>query len=188
MSEEFPGEAELVVRARTDAEAFGRLYEHYAPLIYRFVHNRLRERTAAEDVTSDVFFKAMRALDRYEPSGRPFRVWLYRIAANAVTDHVRTRRPTVDLEEAVEQRDPAPPVDEQVTRRSELRRIWAAMDSLNEPQRLAISLKLGQDMHTAHIAAVMGRSEGAVKLLIHRGLTTIRERLAEGRRAPERAS
>jgi RNA polymerase sigma-70 factor (ECF subfamily) len=188
VSEQFPGEADLVLRARTDADAFGTLYEHYAPLIYRFVHNRLRDRTAAEDVTADVFFKALRALDRYEPSGRPFRVWLYRIAANTITDHLRTRRPTLDLDAALEQRDPAPPVDEQVAGRFDLRRVWSAMSGLNEAQRLAINLKLGQDMHTSEIAAVMGRSEGAVKLLIHRGLTTIRERLGEGRRAEGTAS
>jgi DNA-directed RNA polymerase specialized sigma24 family protein len=63
--------------------------------------------------------------------------------------------------------------------RREVARVWAAVDQLSEAQRTAIVLKLGQDMHTADIAACMGRSEGAVKLLIHRGLTVIRERLAE---------
>jgi RNA polymerase sigma-70 factor (ECF subfamily) len=178
-------EADLVRRARTDAEAFGELYEHYAPLIFRFVHNRIGDRTIAEDLTSDVFYKALRAIDRYRPTGRPFGAWLYQIAINTITDHLRTRRPALDLEAAGEQRDRAPAVDEQVAQRAEVRRVGAAIAGLSGPQRLAVSLKLGQDMHTADIAVTMGRSEGAVKLLIHRGLAAIRQRLDEHSRVPE---
>jgi RNA polymerase sigma-70 factor (ECF subfamily) len=177
VTEAFPGEDDLVLRARTDPEAFGRLYEHYAPLIYRFVYNRLHERTVAEDLTSDVFFKALRAIDRYRPTGRPFRAWLYQIATNTIRDHLRTRRTTLDLEAAGEHPDRRAPVDEQVARRDELWRVRVALGRLNEAQRTAVSLKLGQDMHTADIAAAMGRSEGAVKLLVHRGLATIRRQL-----------
>jgi RNA polymerase sigma-70 factor, ECF subfamily len=178
VTESFPGEDDVVLRARSDAEAFGRLYEHYAPLIYRFVHNRLRDRTVAEDVTADVFFKALRAIDRYQPTGRPFRAWLYQIAANTITDHLRTRRAFVDLDAAGEHEDRRPAVDEQVAQRAEVHRVRAALGTLNEAQRMAVSLKLGQDMHTADIAATMGRSEGAVKQLIHRGLAAIRKELA----------
>jgi len=174
-----PDDTELVERAQGDAEAFGELYDRYVADIYRFVYSRLRDREVAEDVTSEVFFKALRAIDRYRPTGRPFRGWLYRIAANAITDHLRARRPAVDLEVAGQEPHRGPGVDEQVMNRREVARVWAAVDQLSEAQRTAIVLKLGQDMHTADIAACMGRSEGAVKLLIHRGLTVIRERLAE---------
>jgi RNA polymerase sigma factor (sigma-70 family) len=177
VTEAFPGENDVVLRARSDAEAFGRLYEHYAPLIYRFVHNRLRDRTVAEDLTADVFYKALRAIDRYQPTGRPFRAWLYQIAANTITDHLRTRRAFVDLDAAGEHEDRRPAVDEQVAQRAEVHRVRAALGTLNEAQRMAVSLKLGQDMHTADIAATMGRSEGAVKQLIHRGLAAIRKEL-----------
>jgi RNA polymerase sigma-70 factor (ECF subfamily) len=187
VTEAFPGETDLVRRARSEADAFGELYEHYAPLIYRFVHNRLHDRTVAEDLTADVFYKALRAIDRYEARGRPFRTWIYQIAANTVTDHLRTRRPALELEAAGEQRDRRPAVDEQVAQRAEVRRVRVALDGLNDAQRLAISLKLGQDMHTADIAVTMGRSEGAVKQLIHRGLMAIREQLEETPRAPGRA-
>jgi RNA polymerase sigma-70 factor (ECF subfamily) len=179
VTESFPGEVELVLRARSDPEAFGQLYEHYAPLIFRFVHNRLRDRAVAEDLTSDVFYKALRAIDRYQPTGRPFRAWLYQIASNTITDHLRTRHPALDLDAAGEQQDRRPPVEDQVVQRADVERVRAAVSGLNEAQRTAVSLKLGQDLHTADIAVTMGRSEGAVKLLIHRGLTTIRQRLAE---------
>jgi len=187
VTESFAGEDELVLRARSDAEAFGQLYEHYAPLIYRFVHNRLHDRTVAEDLTSDVFFKALRAIDRYQPTGRPFRAWLYQIASNTIIDHLRTRHPAVELDAAGEEQDRRPPVDEQVAQRVEVQRVRAAIATLNDAQRRAVSLKLGQDMHTADIAVTMGRSEGAVKLLIHRGMAAIRQRLEERPRTPEEA-
>jgi RNA polymerase sigma-70 factor (ECF subfamily) len=179
MTEAFPGEAEVVERARTDAEAFGVLYEHYVPLIFRFAFNRVHDRAIAEDLTSDVFFKALRGIDRYQATGKPFGAWLYQIANYTVIDHLRRRRTTVDLDTVAEQPDGETPVDEQVARRADVRRVWDAVAGLAEAQRLAVSLKLGQDMHTADIAACMGRSEGAVKLLIHRGLTAIRRQLQD---------
>ena len=184
VTEAFPGEAEVVERARTDAQAFGVLYEHYLPLIYRFVFNRVHDRAVAEDLTSEVFFKALRAIDRYQPMGKPFGAWLYQIANFTVIDHLRKHRPTLDLEAIVERPDGETPLDERVARRAEVRRVWDAVAGLAEAQRLAITLKLGQDMRTADIAACMGRSEGAVKLLIHRGLTNVRRQLQDA--APRR--
>jgi RNA polymerase sigma-70 factor (ECF subfamily) len=175
----YPGEVELVERARSDGEAFGQLYERYAPLIYRFVHNRMRDPEVAEDVTSEVFYKALRAIDRYQQTGRPFRAWLYQIAVHTMADHLRRRRAVLDLDAAGDQPDRRPPVEDQVVQRTEIDRIWAAVATLNDAQRTAISLKLGQDMHTADVAALMGRSEAAVKLLVHRGVASVRAQLAE---------
>ncbi|HEY4026057.1 MAG TPA: sigma-70 family RNA polymerase sigma factor [Candidatus Dormibacteraeota bacterium] len=187
MTEAFPGEAALVERARSDPEAFGQLYEHYAPLVYRFFYNRLRDRSVAEDLTAEVFYKALRAIDRYRPSGSPFRAWLFQIAVNTRIDHLRGRRSGVELDAAGEQADPSRSVEEQVAQRAEVERVWDAVRRLNEAQRTAITLKLGLDLHTAEIAIAMGRSEGAVKLLINRGLATVRKRLDDARRAQKEA-
>jgi len=65
-------EDQLVERAKQDADAFGELYDHYFGQIYRFVCSRLHDQDSAEDVTSEVFFKALRAIGRYKPSGHPF--------------------------------------------------------------------------------------------------------------------
>ena len=120
-------EDQLVERAKVDADAFGELYSHYFGQIYRFVYSRLRDQDAAEDVTSEVFFKALRAIGRYKPSGHPFSAWLYQISVNAIADHYRAKRPATSLDDA--------------------------------------------------IGVVMGKSEGAIKLLIHRGMIGLRERL-----------
>src|SRR5207253_1074764 len=83
---------------KTDPEAFGALYDRYFAQIYRFVFSRLRDQTAAEDVTSEVFMKALRSIPRYQDTGRPFTAWLYQISVNTVNDRFRASRPTVDLE------------------------------------------------------------------------------------------
>jgi len=79
----------LAVRAsQGDPTAFGTLYDRHVSAVYRYVYYRVRDDSEAEDLTSDVFMKALRAIPRYEPR-QAFLAWLYRIARNAVIDHVR---------------------------------------------------------------------------------------------------
>ena len=181
-----PYEDQLVARAATDADAFGELYDHYFGQIYRFAYSRLRDQDLAEDITSDVFFKALRAIGRYKPSGHPFSSWLYQIAANAIADYYRSRKQAQSLDDAIGVADPQRPVDDRVADSVEARRVWAAIDTLPEQQRTAMTLKLGEDLKLAQIGEIMGKSEGAIKLLIHRGMIGLRERLeigvAEGER------
>jgi len=170
-------EDDLVERAKSDSEAFGELYDHYFGQIYRFVYSRLRDQDAAEDVTSEVFFKALRAIGRYRPSGHPFSAWLYQISVNAINDHYRSKKPVSSLDGAIGVADAARPVVDTVLDQVEAQRIWAAIDSLPPQQRTAMTLKLGEDMKLAQIGQIMGKSEGAVKLLIHRGMIGVRQRL-----------
>lgn len=167
----------LAVQARRDPEAFGRLYERYADRVYGLVYSRTRHGPTAEDVTAEVFFKALRAIDQFQPH-RPFRAWLFQIAVNAVTDHFRRQRPTAPLEESGDRAANGVSVEDQALDRAELAQVWSVLETLSDPQRTALVLRLGLDLNTADIAASMGRSEGAVKLLIHRGLRTVRQRLA----------
>jgi RNA polymerase sigma-70 factor (ECF subfamily) len=171
-------EDELIERARGDADAFGELYDRYFGQIYRFAYSRLHNRELAEEVTQEVFMKALRAMPRYRTSGHPFSAWLYQISANAIADHFRQRRtPTSSLDDAVQVADPEVGVADRVVRSAEAARVWAAIDSLPEQQRMAMTLKLGEDLRLAQIGAIMGKSEGAVKLLIHRGMAGVRQRL-----------
>lgn len=170
-------EDQLVERAKTDSDAFGELYATYFGQIYRFVYSRMRDQDAAEDVTSEVFFKALRAIGRYKPSGHPFSAWLYQISVNAIADHYRARKPAGNLDDAIGVADPQRPLDERVAQQQEAARVWAAIDSLPEQQRTAITLKLGEDLKLADIGVVMGKSEGAIKLLVHRGMIGLRARL-----------
>ena len=178
-------EDDLVERAKLEPAAFGELYDHYVGQIYRFVYSRVRSQDLAEDVTSEVFFKALRAIHRYRPSGHPFSAWLYQISVNAIADHYRSRRPESDIDDAVGVSAPGRPLDEHVATRDEANRVWAAIESLPAAQRTALTLKLGEDLKLAQIGEIMGKSEGAIKLLIHRGMIGVRRQL--GIAAPEGA-
>jgi len=177
-------DSELAELSRYDAEAFGMLYDRYADQVFRVVYHRLNDRADAEDVTAEVFVKALRAIDGYRPSRAPFWGWLHRIAANAVVDHVRARRSTVSLDVVADAPDAAVGVEQQVIRRLESDRAWQAVAGLCPAQRTAVTLRLGRDLPIADIAGRMDRTEGAVKLLLNRGLTTLRQRLADTSPAP----
>jgi DNA-directed RNA polymerase specialized sigma24 family protein len=101
-----------------------------------------------------------------------------------VVDHVRARKATVSLDVVADAPDAGPGVEHQVIRRLESDRAWQAVASLCPAQRTAVTLRLGRDLPIAVIAGRMDRTEGAVKLLLNRGLTNLRNRLAESAPAP----
>ena len=168
-------ERELVERAKRDPREFGALYDRHFQQIYRFVYSRVREQTAAEDVTSEVFIKALKAMPRYQDTGRPFAAWLYQIAVNAIADRYRSLRPSQPLEDFHDLSVAGPAIDEQAAHRDEIRRIWAIVEELPVQQRMALVLKFQEDMKIEDIAVAMGKTAGAVKLLIHRGVTRLRD-------------
>ena len=168
-------ERRLVERAKRDPREFGVLYDRHFQQIYRFVYSRVREQTAAEDVTSEIFMKALRAMPRYQDTGRPFAAWLYQIAVNAIADRYRTLKPSQPLEDFHDLSVAGPPLDEVAAQRDEMRRIWSLVEALPPQQRTALVLKFQEDMKIEDIAVAMGKTSGAVKLLIHRGVNRLRE-------------
>jgi RNA polymerase sigma-70 factor, ECF subfamily len=167
-------ERELVARAKDDPVAFGELYDRHFLQIYRFVYSRVRDQATAEDVTSEVFVKALRGIGRYQDTGRPFTAWLYQIAINAVADSFRGSRQNEDIEEQHHLSDGSS-LEELAGRRDEMRRLWAIVERLPKQQRTAMVLKFQEDLKIEDIAAAMGKTPGAVKLLIHRGVTRLRQ-------------
>ncbi len=172
-------EQALVARAKRDPNAFGELYERYLQQIYRFVYSRMRDQTAAEDVTSEVFMKALRSIDRYQDTGKPFSAWLYQIAVNSVADRYRATRVVEDIDDQRDLANVGPALEEIAAQRDELRQIWAVIETLPSPQRTAMVLKFQEDLKIEDIAVAMGKTPGAVKLLIHRGVTKVRATLGE---------
>ena len=167
-------ERELVERAKRDPRQFGALYDRHFQQIYRFVYSRVREQTAAEDVTSEVFIKALKAMPRYQDTGRPFSAWLYQIAVNAIADRYRTLRPSQPLDDFHDLSVAGPALEDLATHRDEIRHIWSLVEELPGQQRTALVLKFQEDMKIDDIAVAMGKSPGAVKLLIHRGVSRLR--------------
>jgi RNA polymerase sigma-70 factor (ECF subfamily) len=176
-------EKRLIERAKRDPREFGALYDRHFQQIYRFVYSRVREQTAAEDVTSEVFIKALKAMPRYQETGRPFAAWLYQIAVNAVADRYRTLKPTHALDDFHDLSVGGPAIEEQAAQRDEIRRIWRLVEELPLQQRTALVLKFQEDMKIEDIAVAMGKTPGAIKLLIHRGVSRLREEAGELRPA-----
>jgi RNA polymerase sigma-70 factor (ECF subfamily) len=173
-------ERELVERAKLDPDAFGVLYDRYFPQIYRFAYSRVRDQSLAEDVTSEVFFKALRNIKRYTYSGHPFSSWLYQITLNAIADHFRgAAAKEVELEESASLPSGEPTVVDEVVRRDRSRRVWSAIDQLPRHQRTAMILKFSEDRKIEEIAVIMGKTSGAVKLLLHRGVERLRRELPQ---------
>jgi RNA polymerase sigma-70 factor (ECF subfamily) len=167
----------LVERAKHDPEAFGLLYDRYVGQVFAFAYNRLRDRTSAEDLTSEVFHRALRNIRHYQPVG-PFRAWLYRIAKNAIVDAHRRKRPEPSLEEGLAIRDEGRSVADEVSERDLIGRIWTAVDSLPAAQRTAMRLRFDQDLTNRGAGDLMGKTSGAVKLLVHRAVQRLRTELA----------
>jgi len=168
-------ERDLVEQAKRDPRQFGALYDRHFQQIYRFVYSRMREQTAAEDVTSEVFMKALKAIPRYQDTGRPFAAWLYQIAVNAIADRYRMQRPSQPLEDFHDLSVGGPALEDLAAHRDEVRRIWSLVETLPHQQRTALVLKFQEDMKIEDIAVAMGKTPGAVKLLIHRGVSRLRD-------------
>lgn len=172
-----------MARARQDPEAFGQLYLRYVRSIYNYIFYRTGDPEEAEDLTSQVFLQALQHLSRFRDRGIPFAAWLFRIAHNLVANwhRDRHRRPTVPLSENVHE-----PVSDRVEatleRQEDRERLLAAMRRLPPERQQLLILKFVEGMSNAEIAQIMGRSEGAVRVLYHRTLEALRKELGRGTR------
>ncbi len=168
----------LIEAAQKDPTEFARLYERYFEIIYAYIARRVGDRDQAEDLTSDVFHRALANLQRFEWRGVPFVAWLVKIAANVVAD----RRKLSARQDEFSNLDAASdnPTDtslEDVEQRAQLFRL---VSQLPAHQRRVIEMRFGEEKSIREIAQELGRTEGAVKQLQFRGLSNLRARLGEG--------
>ena len=180
----------LVEAARRDPAAFDALYRRYLAQVYSFAYYELGHHADAEDVTERVFLQALTALPRFEEradlrvdghgvgDASTFRVWLFQIARNAIVSELRQRRrratTSLDtIDEPVDDRDPAAAALTRVQAMDAL----AAVNDLPADRRRALILRFVDELSTAEIARVLGRSEASVRVLIHRALRSVARRL-----------
>jgi len=170
---ELVDERALIEAARHDPARFGALYEIHFERIYAFIIRRVRDRESAEDLTSEVFHKALSSLPKYEFRGAPFASWLYRIAANAIVDYAKTAgREISGLEQDCEG-DP-PPDLEDIEHRA---RLFRLVENLPGEQRRVVFARFVDDKSIREVAQDLGKTEGAIKQLQFRALTTLRKQM-----------
>ncbi|PYT60278.1 MAG: hypothetical protein DMG35_11635 [Acidobacteria bacterium] len=180
-SAEQADERALVEAAQTDPAKFGALYEMHFERVYAFIASRVRDRATAEDVTSDVFHKALANLTRFEWRGVSFAAWLLRIAANAVVDQAKRV-----AREFPSPEDPAELVADPGLRPSELRaienhaRLFRLVGQLPEAQRQVVHQRFVDQRSIREIAGRLGKTEGAIKQLQLRALERLRAQMESG--------
>jgi RNA polymerase sigma-70 factor (ECF subfamily) len=172
----------LVEAAQADPSRFDALYRKYVAQVYSYAYYELHHQHDAEDATERTFMAALTNLGSFEERARPadgegastFRVWLFQIARNAVAERRRRlrRRPEAPLEAAGAMAD-ALDVEGEATRRDDAAAVLRAIARLPGDRRRAVILRFVDEMSTSEIAGVLGRSEGAVRVLIHRALRTV---------------
>lgn len=169
----------LVARARAgEASALDALVSRHHGAVYDVAYRVLGDPDAAADAAQDAFVKAVNGLDSFRGDAS-FKTWLLKIAANVATSAGRktTRRREVALDTAPEQTGDLGNPERQAVLRTEAERVSRALEDLPEKQRLAVTLRIHQDLSHREIGEVIGSSEGAARVNYHLGIKRLRELL-----------
>ena len=170
-------DAALAIRAsKGESAAFGLLYDRHVAAIYRYVYYRVRDDAEAEDLTSDVFMRALKAMPRYEPR-QAFLAWLYRIARNAVIDRARKGNRQVSFEDALEHPgvDKIVEPDAEILAHSDSATLRDALQKLTPLQREVVVLRFLEGYSTLEIAGMVGKREGTVRGIQFRAIGALRQ-------------
>jgi RNA polymerase sigma-70 factor (ECF subfamily) len=165
-----------------DAEAFGLLYDHYQPSVYRFLYYRTRSVVVAEDLCSETFFRALRNMSSFRWQGKDFGAWLMTIARNLATDHFKAGRTRLEMTtEDMGQHDDTTEGPETAVLASLTNEILLeALTKLPNEQRDCLIMRFLQGLSIAETAAALGRSDGAIKQLQLRGVRNLAKLMPEG--------
>ena len=171
----------LVQAARTDATAFGHLYDRYLDRVYAYLRARTTTQEDAADLAQQVFLQALDALPRYQGQGAEFAGWLFRIARNVATDFHRRRRPTVPWDFVPEALQPRTDhgVEAGLLRREALAHLRTLFGRLDAETRELLVLRFAARLTVAEIAAVVGKSEAATQKRLFRTIQTLKEQYDE---------
>ena len=169
---ELESERRLIEASQRQPRRFGQLYQRYFDRVYAFALTRTGDRTAAEDVTAETFRVAFENLPRFRWRGVPFSAWLFRIASNAALHYFRQAARKETLADVVQ--DQGEPWDARLIEVETRARLFELVQRLPKDQRRVLVLRFGREASIKEVAREMGRSEGAVKLLQHRAMETLR--------------
>ena len=164
-----------------DAEAFGQLYDHYVDSIHRYLYFRLSSVSLADDLTSETFFRALRAIGSFRWQGKDFGAWLTTIARNLVTDHYKSSRSRLEVvaDELPEQAADTTGPEEGAVAALTSEVLVRALHQLAPEQQDCLVMRFCQGLTIAEAATALDRSEGAVKQLQLRAIRNLAKHLPE---------
>jgi RNA polymerase sigma-70 factor (ECF subfamily) len=165
-----------------DCDAFGMLYDHYQPSVYRFIYYRMRSTSLAEDITSETFLRALRNMGGFRWQGKDFGAWLMTIARNLCTDHFKAGRTRLELttEDMGAHDDATEGPENEVLAGLTNEVLLDGLRRLSDEQRDCLIMRFLQGLSIAETAEVLGRSEGAVKQLQLRGVRNLAKLIPAG--------
>jgi len=178
-------ESVLIQHAKNgDTDAFGELYLRYLDAIYRYIYFRVGDVHDAEDLTEQTFLRVWETLHKYRDYGHPFGSWLYKIAHNVVIDFKRRQKKLIPLTEIDMQTwsDPQPNVLRQVITSESETALANAISQLPEDQQQVIILRFVEGLSHAEVAHILGKSDGACRMIQHRALNALNQILAQDSR------
>lgn len=167
----------LAQRARSDPAAFATLYRRHLDPVYRYLLVRLGDHHLAQDATAQTFLAALEGIASYRGQGK-FAAWLLSIARHKSADAFRERRPNLSLEVAETLPATTPSPERIVAARIQLEQVARALRTIAPERAEALALRVVGGLSLAETSVVMGKSEAAVKMLVHRAVTDLRERLS----------
>ena len=171
------GEEKLIKDAiRGSSSAFGSLYDHYQPMIYRFVLVKTGSHEESEDITHQVFLSAWQKVRTYKHRGHPFSSWLYQIARNQIVDFYRAKKSDFSIDAVDPEYFAAPAsVSADLAAKLEIEKVRRAIEQLKPDYQDVIIMRFVEDISLRETAAIMGKTEGAVKLIQHRAVKELQK-------------
>ena len=179
MSLDLEHERLLVERAKSEPAAFGKLYDIYYSRIFNYILKRTANIHLTQDVTSDVFFTALKNIKKFRWRGISFSSWLYRIASNEIANHFRRhKKGQISLEIILDQTDISDPsaedellqIEEELDKHKEFLALRSSISKLPVKYQEVIALRFFEEKQLAEIAEILGKPVGTVKSLLHRAL------------------
>lgn len=176
-------ERELIYQAqRGNKSAVSALYEAYVRPIFRYISYRVGSEATAEDLTGEVFLRMVQGLPRYQDTGAPFGAWLYKIAATQVADYYRQGK---RVSEPISDEQPSDDTDPLGTlaKQEERAKLREALQALPEDYQTLLILRFMQQLPHQEVASILDKSEAAIRVMQHRALKALAERLGSSGKA-----
>lgn len=168
----------LVMRAiQKDQEAFGELYDRHVVRVYRHIYYMVGSATEAEDLTAQTFLRAWEAVERYQVRGAPFVSWLLRIAHNLGVSYLRSKRESSELHDGIVDHKMRVDPESSFAQSADEELVREAILLLREEQRQVIILRFIEDLDYTEVAAIIGKSVAAIRVIQHRALNSLRKQM-----------